>query len=267
MVKSDEEYESIFQSRLSRLTAMKGGSDDLNSAVEEALSLTRSAHTLAGAMVLNGSMLRDAATPEQRLKAAIWAYRKNRAIVASKLAPVSLQDTESAQKKAYSFVEVLIQSGNTIPGDHYVTDVLKSAFPDETPAEYRRIESVVELLLIDYSHRAQMLQVKIPMITMSELYRALLYSGAMKVIGSELERADLARKVRDLAFDLAAEVFKGITILKSLAELINTGDPTHKLSSVEAAHQVQEYLDRYRDVLIEWMMLALPVNEVLTIDT
>jgi hypothetical protein len=111
-----------------------------------------------------------------------------------------------------------------------------------------------------------MLQVKIPMITMSELYRALLYSGAMKVIGSELERADLAKKVRDLALDLAGEVFKGITILKSLAELINTGVPTQKLPAVEAAHEVQKYLLRYRQVLIEWMMLALPVNDMLSID-
>jgi hypothetical protein len=56
---------------------------------------------------------------------------------------------------------------------------------------------------------------------MAELYRALLYGGAMNTVGSELERKEISRILRDLSIDLAGEAFKGIGILKSFAEVMN----------------------------------------------
>jgi hypothetical protein len=109
LMKGDEECEAIYQTRLSRLGAMRGSSANVNDAAELAISLTNSAHSLAGTMALYKAKTRAAATPERHPEDAILAYRKAAASTTTEEAPSWLEETESAQQKAYSFFKCYLR--------------------------------------------------------------------------------------------------------------------------------------------------------------
>jgi hypothetical protein len=139
----------------------------------------------------------------------------------------------------YSLLTIRVQRKRPITPDHDRIDV-----PD------RRSDAWCPVLGME-------LELKASMANIAQLCRGLLYSGGIAITGSELERGELAKKLRDLAIDVTGHVIEGLGILKSIVEIINWVDANRPLEAVVAAQEVERYLSMYSAVLTQWAFMAL----------